>query len=227
MSTPQTKEKQYSELLDVKNSVGLTSLGVMTNQVWHDDPRRLTFLLSRYKFVSKMFAGKANVAELGCGDAFGSRIVQQDVKALSVFDFDPLFIADVNERKSAKWPFKAATVHDALTGPLPGGPFDGIYSLDVMEHIPAADENTYLTNIKKSLAPHGAFIVGMPSLESQTYASPQSKIGHINCKSGNDFKAVLSHHFGNVFLFSMNDEVVHTGFSPMAHYLIGLCVEPR
>jgi hypothetical protein len=25
----------------------------------------------------------------------------------------------------------------------------------------------------------------------------------------------------------MNDEVVHTGFSPMAHYLIGLCVAPK
>jgi hypothetical protein len=44
--------------------------------VWHDDPRRLTFLLSRYKFVSKMFAGKANVAELGCGDAFDPFAVQ-------------------------------------------------------------------------------------------------------------------------------------------------------
>ena len=226
MSSPQTKEKQYNDLLDVKESVGLTSLGLMTNQVWHDDPRRLTFMLSRYKFVSKMFSGKKQVAELGCGDAFGSRIVQQDVGELSVFDVDPLFIADVKERASAKWPLKAA-VHDALTGPLPGGPYDGIYSLDVMEHIPAADENTYLTNIKKSLGKNGAFIVGMPSLESQSYASPQSKIGHINCKSGNDFKAVLSNHFGNVFLFSMNDEVVHTGFSPMAHYLIGLCVEPR
>jgi hypothetical protein len=28
-------------------------------------------------------------------------------------------------------------------------------------------------------------------------------------------------------MFSMNDEVVHTGFSPMAHYLFALCGQPR
>jgi hypothetical protein len=33
---------------------------------------------------------------------------------------------------------------------------------------------------------------------------------------------LLSQFFHNVFIFSMNDEVVHTGFHPMAHYIIGL-----
>lgn len=28
--------------------------------------------------------------------------------------------------------------------------------------------------------------------------------------------------FRDVFLFSMNDEVVHTGFTPMAHYLFAI-----
>ena len=30
-----------------------------------------------------------------------------------------------------------------------------------------------------------------------------------------------------VFIFSMNDEVVHTGFTKMAHYLLGLCCSPK
>jgi len=38
---------------------------------------------------------------------------------------------------------------------------------------------------------------------------------------------VMERHFENVFLFSMNDEVVHTGFTPLAHYLFALCVGPR
>ncbi|MBI3631029.1 MAG: class I SAM-dependent methyltransferase [Candidatus Sungbacteria bacterium] len=198
----------------------------MTNQVWHDDPRRLTFVLARYKFVSKMLSGRKKVAELGCGDAFGSRVVQQEVGELHVYDFDPLFIEDIKQRASERWPLHAR-VHDVLDGPLKEGPFDAIYSLDVMEHIEKSKEDIYLSNLKKSLAPHGVLIVGMPSLESQSHASPQSKIGHINCKSGKDLKAVLEKHFHNVFLFSMNDEVVHTGFAPMAHYLFGLCCEVR
>jgi len=34
---------------------------------------------------------------------------------------------------------------------------------------------------------------------------------------------MLKNYFNNVFLFSMNDEVVHTGFNKMAHYLIAIC----
>jgi len=66
-------------------------------------------------------------------------------------------------------------------------------------------------------------IVGMPSLESQTYASAASKAGHINCKSGPDFKAVFERYFDSVLLFSMNDEIVHAGFHAMAHYLFVIC----
>ena len=29
-------------------------------------------------------------------------------------------------------------------------------------------------------------------------------------------------YFENVFMFSMNDEVLHTGFAPMGHYLFAL-----
>jgi len=217
-----TKEKQYNDLLEVKDKIGLTTLGVMMNQVWHDDPRRLAFVLARYKFVSKMLSGKKKVAELGCGDAFGSRVVKQEVSELNVYDFDPIFVADINARQDEKWPMTART-HDILDGPLKEAPFDAIYSLDVMEHIEQKSEHLYVKNLKNSLSEHGILIIGMPSLESQSHASPQSKIGHINCKSGKDLKKILEKDFHNVLLFSMNDEVVHTGYSPMAHYLFAIC----
>jgi len=221
-----TKEKQYNDLLDVKDKIGLTTLGVMMNQVWHDDPRRLAFVLARYKFVSKMLSGKNKVAELGCGDAFGSRVVQQEVKDLSVYDFDPIFVEDINSRTDERWKL-TARMHDILEGPLKEAPFDAIYSLDVMEHIEEKNEHLYVKNLKDSLSEHGILIVGMPSLESQSYASPQSKVGHINCKSGKVLKSTLEKDFHNVLLFSMNDEVVHTGFTPMAHYLFAICAGKR
>jgi 2-polyprenyl-3-methyl-5-hydroxy-6-metoxy-1,4-benzoquinol methylase len=225
MSQLSTVETQYNDCLDVMHQHGLTQLGIMSNQVWHDDPRRLAFMLSRYKFVSKMLSGREKVAEIGCGDAFGSRIVLQEVKELHVYDIDPVFVSDINQRQSSKWPLKPA-VHDILTGPLVGL-YNAIYSLDVIEHIESSQEHLYAENIKKSLAPHGVAIIGAPTLESQTYASPQSKIGHVNCKSGKDFKAFFEKHFHQVFIFSMNDEVVHTGFYPMAHYNFALCTDPK
>ncbi|HZE96154.1 MAG TPA: class I SAM-dependent methyltransferase [Planctomycetota bacterium] len=220
-----TKEPQYQPLVDLKRARGLTRLGLMNNQVWQDDPKRLLFTLSRYKFVAKLFSGRKRVLEAGCGDAFCSRIVKQEVQHLTVVDFDPVFIEDVRERADPAWPIEAK-VHDLLAGPVEGR-FDGIYSIDVLEHIPSREEDRFVSNLVASLEPEGALIAGMPSLESQAHASPQSKEGHVNCKTGRDLKNFMERHFHNVFLFSMNDEVVHTGYFPMAHYLLAVCTLPR
>lgn len=220
-----TVEPQYQILLDLQKKRGLTRLGLMTNQVWQDDPRRLGILLSRYKFVSKMLVGKRSALEVGCGDAFGSRVVQQEVPDVTVLDIDPTFIADIEERKSAEWPLKTM-VHDVTKSAVPGK-FDAIYSLDVLEHIEPQNELQFLRNLCTPLSNDGVLIIGMPSIQSQTYASAPSKIGHVNCKDATELRQLLLKFFDNVFIFSMNDEVVHTGFYPMAHYLFALCCGMR
>ena len=138
---PATKEPQYALLFDVKQKHGIARLGLMVNESWNCDPRRTLFTLARYKFVAKMLAGRKHVLEIGCADAFGTRIVQQAVGKVTATDFDPLFIADVKERMNPHWPLEA--------------------------------------------------------------------------------------HFHSVFVFSMNDEVVHTGFYPMAHYLLAVACHRR
>lgn len=216
-----TREDQYNYFFEVEEKIGRTPLGLFTNQAYYDDPRRLAILFSRYKFVGKMLSGRKNVGEVGCGDAFGSRLVQQEVGKLTVYDFDPFFIEDVRARDSEKWHLDAR-VHDMLKGPLPKK-HDAIYNLDVFEHIPKDVEHTFLSNIVRSLTDDGVLIIGMPSLESQAYGSELSKAGHVNCKTGSELKSLLENYFSAVFLFSMNDEVVHTGYSRMAHYLLVIC----
>lgn len=216
-----TQEQQYQVMLDYRAKRGLETLGLMTSQAWFDDPKRLTFTLARYKFAAKMLSGCKNVLEVGCADAFATRIVVQEVEKLTATDFDPLFVDDTNARMSERWGFECRT-HDMLKGPFPGT-FDGMYALDVLEHIQPADEGAFLSNMVKSLDSHGTLVLGMPSLESQPYASPISKEGHVNCKSMPDFKVTMQRYFHNVYMFSMNDEVVHTGYHKMAHYLFALC----
>jgi 2-polyprenyl-3-methyl-5-hydroxy-6-metoxy-1,4-benzoquinol methylase len=208
---------------------GPVSLGLLKGREWIEDPRRFVFSLARYKFVAKMLAGRTNVIEIGCGDAFAAPIVMQEVAKLTVTDFDGEFIKDADQRRTSEYPYKTV-VHDFLDGPLPAqdaGPFDAAYSLDVLEHVPAEDEDRFLTNIIAYLADEAIMIVGMPSLESQTHASEGSRAGHINCKSAPDLKAVMERYFNSVFMFSMNDEVIHTGFHKMAHYVIALAAHKR
>ena len=217
----QTKEAQYQFELDMALRDGLSRFGIMSNQTWKDDPRRLLFLLSRYKFVAKMLDGRSHVLEVGCGDGFGSRVVRQAVGGLTAIDTDPQFIETARETMNEKWPVEFR-VHDVLAEPV-SGRFDAIYSLDVLEHIPADLERIFLDHMLAPLDAHGVCVVGMPSAQSQVHASPLSVQGHVNCKDGKEYKKVMERHFENVFLFSMNDEVVHTGYHPMAHYLMAVC----
>jgi 2-polyprenyl-3-methyl-5-hydroxy-6-metoxy-1,4-benzoquinol methylase len=217
----QTIEEQYGLVFEIADVHGISQLGLMSNVSWNQDPKRLLFTLSRYKFVAKMLEGSQEVLEIGCADAFGTRLVQQAVGHVTAIDIDPVFIEDAQKRINPHWPVDLA-VHDLLSGP-PLGLYDAIYSLDVLEHINPEQEDTFISNMIKPLNPNGCVVVGMPSLESQVYASPQSKAGHVNCKTGMSLKNLLQKYFANVFLFSMNDEVVHTGYTPMAHYLLVLC----
>jgi 2-polyprenyl-3-methyl-5-hydroxy-6-metoxy-1,4-benzoquinol methylase len=216
-----TREPQYQECVEAVAERGFERLGLRSSHSWHNDPKHLLFRLSRYKFVAKMLSGSEHVLEIGCGDAFGTRLVQQEVSALSATDFDEVFLQDVKERMVDRWRFRVFA-HDLLAGPISGA-YDGIFALDVLEHIKAEEEHTFLKNALAPLTQHGVAIIGIPSLESQAHASPASRAGHVNCKSMPDLKKTMQRYFHNVFMFSMNDEVVHTGFHPMAHYVIALC----
>tara|TARA_B110000444_G_scaffold85163_1_gene80477 strand:+ start:5309 stop:5992 length:684 start_codon:yes stop_codon:yes gene_type:complete len=221
-----TKDPIYQECIELNEKQGNAQLGLSSSISWNDDPKRMTFLFSRYKFVAKMLEGFNEVLEVGCGDAFAARIVQQHVKKLTATDFDPVFIEDAKNIMREPWVFDCF-VHDILNGPVLSKKFDAAYSLDVLEHMSVAMEDTYFKNIVSCLGDDGVFIVGMPSLNSQKFASPRSRAGHVNCKSLADLKKLSNRFFHNTFGFCMNDEVVHTGFHEMANYIFVLCCAPR
>jgi hypothetical protein len=78
----ETREPQYQPCIELRDSKELARFGLMSNYTWHDDPKRLVFVLSRYKLVSKMLSGRHNVLEVGCGDAFATRIIAVGGRAI-------------------------------------------------------------------------------------------------------------------------------------------------
>ena len=216
--------KKIMKMLTEKNIT--VSMGNRSGMSFSNDPIRLTFTLSRYKFVAKMFAGFQDVLEVGCGDAWPSRIVAQSVGSLTVSDFDPIFIDDAKSRHEEKWPMEYL-VHNFIESTT-ASTYDGIYLCDVFEHISPKDEHSFLENAVSSLKDTGSMIIGIPSLESQDLIEPDKRDpGHVNCKSGPELKSTIEKFFHNVFLFSMNDEIVHTGHHKMAHYLFCLACNPK
>jgi 2-polyprenyl-3-methyl-5-hydroxy-6-metoxy-1,4-benzoquinol methylase len=205
-------------------------LGENTSRIFNEDPKLLLFTLSRYKFVSKMLRGSSDVLEIGCQEGFGAQLVAREVNHYLGVDFYLPYIEHASKRAKVKnMDFSS---HDILEGRIlnsrrASGKFDAIFSLDVIEHIDPQDERAFLENSVSSLEEGGVMITGTPSLESQAYASTASKVGHINCKSAPELQALLKKYFKHVFIFSLNDEVMHTGFWPMSHYIMALACEPK
>lgn len=224
MSTRKMRDPVNQPNIEFAETRGSIKLGLLKSREWIYDPRRFLFSQARYKFAAKMLAGRQNVLEIGCGDAFNAPIIKQEVERLTVTDFDPEFIASALAHMPPEYPY-TAVVHNFVEATLPQK-FDAAYLLDVLEHVHAADEKTFIGNIMASLTDDAVMVVGMPSLESQAYASEGSKAGHVNCKSAPDLRALMQSFFRAVFMFSMNDEVVHTGYHKMAHYIFALCAHP-
>jgi len=221
-----TREGQYQVQIDVGQTRGYVPMGPTASHVFRTDPRRLGILLARYKFCAKMLTGKTHVLEAGCGDSFGTNIVLQEVAAVHGIDFDPVFVdwcRDQAEREGLNATYEVVD----LTVDRPTGEFDGAYSLDVIEHIEREREDRFMENLCAAMRPSGVVLIGTPNETASPYASEWSQRGHINLKGHVELRALMERYFENVFLFSMNDEVIHTGFSPMAHYLFAMGVGIR
>ena len=196
-------------------------LGSYSSYSWQNDPKHLVFSLARYKFVSKILNGKNNVLEIGAGDGFKSKIVDDTVKKLDLCDVTR---SSKNEYDSYSPNKNKYFLHDFIQKPTKKK-YDAIYSLDVIEHINKNKCNRFVKNMKNSLKSRGVLIVGTPSLSSQKYASKYSKKFHVNCFDKNDLHVYMNKYFANVFTFGMNDEVVHTGYDKMCHYIFAICIK--
>jgi len=187
------------------------------------DPKRLAFVLSRYKFAAKMTGRQRRVLELGCSEGLGTPILAEFATHYTGVDMDRSAIATAKENwESDKCRFVEA---DFLGQKL--GTFDSVISLDVIEHIHREYEPLFFETVAKNLDEDGICLIGTPNVTSSAYASPASQRGHVNLYDAARLEAAMRTLFHNVFVFGLNDEIVHTGFAPMSHYLMCLGCSKR
>lgn len=213
--------------LDIRKSLSNdnVTLGVATGQSYIHDPKHLVFHASRYKFVAKMLQGIDTALEIGCADAFGAPIVAQSVKKLICTDIDEELI-DENITRLKKFTNIEFLYHDFRDVEI-NKKYDAVYLIDVLEHIYKSEEDILLSNAFKNISSNGIGIIGTPNIYAEQYASEHSKKGHINLKSHETLKELCEKYFNNIFMFSMNDEVLHTGFQPLSHYIWAVCANPK
>lgn len=230
MPTMTESTRQESEVWDgVKDMIGgeTITLGNHWSFNLRHDPKRFAFVLARYKFAAKMTAPsmgpKRSVLELGCSEGIGTPILAEFASRYHGVDMDePAIAAATRNWATDTRSFAADDFLDKTYGT-----FDAVVSLDVCEHIMPESEDRYFDTVIANLADDGVAVVGTPNETSDPYASPMSKAGHVNLFDGNHMTRAMKRVFHNVFLFGLNDEVVHTGFTPMCHYLMAVGCNPK
>ena len=128
-------------------------LGPRMSYTLLSDPKRMLFVLARYKFCAKLLQGKTSALEVGCGDAFGSPIVAQAVKHLFCVDCESKLIEGNKERLSALTNIEFHTMD--MISIVPDRVFDAAFSIDVIEHVKPEEEDVFLTNICRCLTRDG------------------------------------------------------------------------
>ncbi len=185
-----------------------------------NDPKRLAFVLSRYKFAARIATKNRRVLELGCSEGLGGRLLAEFAQSYTGIDLDEEAVAAARRNLTdPKYTF--------ITGDFLGrriGSFDSVISIDVIEHIEKPIEQEFFETCHANLDEDGTCVIGTPNLTAAAYASKASQEGHVNLFDGDRLRTTLQKYFHNVFLFGLNDEVVHTGYTPMAHFLIAVGV---
>ena len=218
-------ESERNVWRETKNLVGKDeiTLGPYYTYNLRHTPRRLLFTLAYYKFAAKMIGDGKSIIELGCGEALGSPILSEFSTKYLGLDFDEESISWASRNfEDDKRKFKCCNFVGKREEQ-----FDAVASLDVIEHIELERDSLYWQTVVGNLKPGGTAVIGTPSLNSQKYASAVSKAGHINVYDHTRMIETANTYFEKAILFSANDEVVHTGYYPMAHYFIAVCFGPK
>lgn len=219
-------KKTWEQLMKIQEHNYITLGSTNTNSLVND-PKHLLFTLSRYKFAAKMLRSCRHIVEVGCGEGIGTLMFHAETRAkITAIDFDKDLIgyAKNNVLPYCKQRVKFIN-YDMIKAPYKRLQSDGFVCIDVIEHIHSREEANFFLHCAYMLKKNGVAVFGTPNKHAHKYASINSKKGHINNFNPERFTGTLEKYFRRVFLFSMNDEVVHTGFSKMAHYLIALCVK--
>lgn len=188
-----------------------------------NDPKRLAFVLARYRFVAGIAGKGKRILELGCSEGLGGRLLAGSAGTYYGVDLDQ---ESIESTKKNAWPAHVQFETADFMGRR-FGRFDVVFSVDVVEHIDRSIEHVFFETCLNNLDDDGVCIVGTPNLTSAPFASAASQIGHVNLFDGKRLTETLGRYFHNVFLFGLNDEVIHAGYANMNHFLMAVACNKK
>jgi 2-polyprenyl-3-methyl-5-hydroxy-6-metoxy-1,4-benzoquinol methylase len=203
----------------------MSKLGVHWTFNLNEDPKRLSYVLSRYRSANRIAGRGKVVCEVGCSEGIGAALLIENYEQYHGIDLDIEAIEAARSNFSGKAKF-GFEVRDIVQSPL-SWRADTVVSLDVIEHIDPHLEDEFAESLRSLCKQDGMLILGTPNLSAAEYQSHASAIGHVNLFDHHRLSALIERNFKRSFVLGMNDESLHTGQLEQAHYLLAVGIFPR
>jgi len=219
-----TNEKQYSHWLSGK--------GVSRNRIkfgrhlayWiNNSPRRILHSMSYYKFAAKMIGVDKSILDIGCGEGLGTWLLARECGHAEGIDLDDKAIkqAQINWNDDRIRFYHGNIFDESLCSKT----YDAVVSFDIIEHIIPENASSFYSAIVNRLYDVGIAIIGTPNVFAQNYATAITSADQVNLYSEEKLEKELRQYFKHVFIFSANEEVIHTEYYPMSNYLVALACQ--
>lgn len=187
-----------------------------------NNPLMATIKFSRYKFIAKLLHKNDAVLEVGCSDGVSSNFFSQYSKSVEGIDFDENVIKEA-KKNFPKIKFEHA---DALTF-TSSKKYDVVIMLDFIEHFSKEDGEKLIEKYSSYLSNRGMIIVGTPNKYFDKYRAEHNKLHHLHEYYPEELTTLVEKHFERSMMFSMNDEIVHTGNPKLAWFLYSIGTYPK
>lgn len=180
--------------------------------------------LARYKFAARMLKKTDNVLEVGSGTGIGAQFLAQHcdfVTGLEIKEADHGDAVTSQRRKNVRFLLQSLFDYDL------NARHDAVVCLDVIEHMGAEEGDAFVKRMAHHTKPDGMLIMGSPSIYSYPHQGKYSQASHVHCYDQQEMVDLVDRYYRRSLVFSMNDEIVHTGHPKMAWYYIAIGMMPR
>src|SRR5262245_56593246 len=137
--------------------------GEIAHEHWH-----------RYAFARRFAAGR-RVADVACGEGYGSALLADVARDVVGVDIDPEAVAHARNAYAGRTNLRFAE-GSATALPLPDASVDVVVSFETLEHLAAADQPPMVAEFARVLAPAGVLVLSSPNRpeysDARGYANP-------------------------------------------------------
>ncbi len=181
--------------------------------------------VSRYWWAHGL-AGDMDVLDCACGKGYGSFILASSARSVLGIDLSQRSL------DMARLSFNRDNIeyrlHDVLEVDGLGRRFDLITAFEIIEHIPSAKTERFLSGLSRSLKPRGKLLLSTPNDNVVRHSGVPIPEYHINNFSPSRLRSTLEGHFSNVKILGQYQQrsmlyylVFSLDFLNLRHILLG------